>query len=182
MTSNNYQKPTRGLTMSNAKKEYKESLDELQRMLGYDDATNIFGQGGVRKLKEAVSTMDRHISQLIEKDDDQGAKFTKDEVKTVDKCVDMLLRKVTFEPITDWLRDFTGMFVDFVSQWNQRTVNATQITSKIMASKRIVDSNQTIKDAIIMMKRMRKKVEPILEKDPSSLDLSRAWAEKIREE
>lgn len=168
--------------MSDPVEAFKSDKEKLEKLLNYRDAQGTLGSKGQELASEAVRLMSDDIGQLIECDGECEVEVPDSKRQKVLQVADMLLNKVVFEGIGDWLRDFVVGYVDFCHQWNQKVFQSQRLDNILFASRRIVVGQETMQDTRETLNKVVSKAEKIVERDPESLKLSRHYLRQLRED
>lgn len=151
-----------------------KSKDFINSLIRYRvEMTRLF-QGSRDKVENTIKNVIMHLENEMEP--------TREEIGDVYNIIKIYEDIVTFNPITDFTRDFLKSTSQLIFNWNKNTIQQDDIDSMINLILRVIDMNITINEQIQISKKLLEANKKYLNVKPQAYEASRAFLEAIDDE
>ncbi len=145
----------------------QRDIDALRRLAAEGVLYKYFARDGDR-IRAAVDAMIKTM----------GRKPGKQEFQLVDYASNRVLDVVVYWPLDAYLRDFSTAFSRVLRAWAM-SCGCDVLRIRADAIERVIMQHLTILDAIAVMRKLLRRIEPLAKYTPPSFQLARHYLETI---
>jgi len=161
-------------------KAYQRNVKEIKHILSFKkELRKVFNDENIQKIEAVFNLIVEDMDELIQ---DKEIKATGKEKSRVKETVNLFLYVAVNQPIVPIFRDLSRELGLLIFNWNKVVGKRPDIEIEVLATRRIVDNQMTMLDAIMVLKSLTQRLKRLEQYSPPAFQLSKAYLKSLDEE
>jgi len=161
-------------------KAYQRNVKEIKRILSFKkELRKVFNERNIEKVNNVFNLVTEDMDFLIRGEKATATGPEKSQVKSV---VNLFLNVAINQPIVPIFRDLARELGLLIFNWNKVVGKRPDIEVDVLATRRIIDNQLTMLDAITILKVLIRRLKNMERYSPPAFQLSKAYLKSLDKE